>query len=68
MDLTYLQNYLEGQATNPSGDFSPNVELQLIALTFAQRDAEVLVNGYIPPFCVKHRFNVEFSISDLPFL
>lgn len=67
MDLTYLHNYLEGKATNPSGDFSPNVELQLIALTFALRDAEVLVNGYIPPFCVKHRFNVEFSISDLPF-
>ena len=67
MDLTYMYNYLEGQATNPIKDSSPHVELQLIALTFAQRDVEVLIHGYIPPFCVKHRFEVEFSISDLPF-
>ena len=63
----YIYNYLEGQATNPIKDSSPNVELQLIALTFAQRDAEVLIHGYIPPFCIKHRFEVEFSVSDLPF-
>ena len=67
MDLTYMYNYLEGHPTNPTGDFSPNVELQLIALTFAQRDAEVLIHGYIPPFCVKHRFEVDFSLLDVPF-
>ena len=70
VDLNYMKNLLGGQTPQPSnlrGHFSPNVELQLMALTFAQRDAEVLVHGYIPPFCVKHRFEVEFSLSDLPF-
>ena len=52
---------------NPTGDFSPNVEHQLIALTFALRDAEILIHGYIPPFCVKHRFEVDFSLLDVPF-
>ena len=69
VDLEYMENLLTGQtsqSSNPSGEFSPNVELQLIALTFAQRDAEVLVHGYIPPFCIKHRFEVEFSLLDLP--
>ena len=69
VDLDYMEDLLGGQTPQPSnlrGDFSPSVELQLIALTFAQRDAEVLVHGYIPPFCVKHRFEVEFSLSDLP--
>ena len=69
MDLGYMAELLDEQTPqppNPSGDFSPNVEQQLIALTFAQRDEEVLVHGYIPPFCVKHRFEVEFSRSDLP--
>lgn len=69
IDLEYMENLLRGQTTqlsNPGEGFSPNVELQLIALTFAQRDAEVLVHGYIPPFCIKHRFEVEFSLLDLP--
>ena len=69
MDLEYMADLLGGQtpqAPNSRGDFSLSVELQLIAFTFAQRDAEVLVHGYIPPFCVKHRFEVEFSLSDLP--
>ena len=69
VDLGYMEDLLGGQTpqpSNPEGDFPPSVELQLIALTFAQRDAEVLVHGYIPPFCVKHRFEVEFSRSDLP--
>ena len=69
IDLEYMENLLGGQAPqppSPRSDFSPSVELQLIALTFAQRDAEVLVHGYIPPFCVKHRFEVEFSLLDLP--
>ena len=69
VDLEYMSDLLDGQtpqSSNPGGEFSPNVELQLIALTFAQRDVEVLVHGYIPPFCVKHRFEVEFSLSDLP--
>ena len=69
VDLDYMADILGGQTPqqpNLRGDFSPSVELQLIALTFAQRDAEVLVHGYIPPFCVKHRFEVEFSLSDLP--
>ena len=56
------------QLSNPSSRFSPDVERQLIALVFAERDAEVLVHGYIPPFCVKHRFEVEFSLLDLPLL
>ena len=41
MDLGYMAELLDGQTPqppNPRGDFSPNVELQLIALTFAQRD------------------------------
>ena len=67
MDLTYMINYLEGQATNPNTDFSTNLELQLIALAFAQRDAEILIHGYIPPFCVKHRFEVQYSLSNVPF-
>lgn len=69
MDLEYMSDLLErktSQSSNLEGNFSPNVELQLIALTFAQRDAEVLVHGYIPPFCVKHRFEIEFSLLDLP--
>lgn len=69
VDLEYMENLLRGQTTqlsNPGVGFSPNVELQLIALTFAQRDAEVLAHGYIPPFCIKHRFEVEFSLLDLP--
>ena len=69
VNLDYMEDLLGGQTpqpSNPDGDFPPSVELQLIALTFAQRDAEVLVHGYIPPFCVKHRFEVEFSRSDLP--
>ena len=69
MDLDYMENLLIGHtplSSNQRRDFSPNVELQLIALTFAQRDAEVLIHGYIPPFCVKHRFEVEFSLTDLP--
>ncbi len=69
VDLEYMENLLRGQTTqlsNPREGFSPNVELQLIALTFAQRDAEVLAHGYIPPFCIKHRFEVEFSLLDLP--
>ena len=69
VDLDYMEDLLGGQTPHPAnlgGDFSPSVELQLIALTFAQRDAEVLAHGYIPPFCVKHRFEVEFSRSDLP--
>ncbi len=64
-----MENLLIGQTSqpsNPRGEFSPNVELQLIALTFAQRDAKVLAHGYIPPFCIKHRFEVEFSLLDLP--
>ncbi len=71
VNLDYIEDLLGGQtsqAPNVGGGFSPSVELQLIALTFAQRDAEVLVYGYIPPFCVKHRFEVEFSPSDLPLL
>ena len=69
VDLEYMAHLLHGQTPQLSdsrGDFSPDIELQLIALTFAQRDAEVLVHGYIPPFCVKHRFEIEFSLSDLP--
>ena len=69
INLDYMEDLLGGQAPQlpgPSSGFSPSVELQLIALTFSQRDAEVLVHGYIPPFCVKHRFEVEFSLSDLP--
>ena len=69
MNLDYMADLLGGQTPQLSdlrGDLSSSVELQLIALTFAQRDAEVLVHGYIPPFCVKHRFEVEFSPSDLP--
>ncbi len=66
MDLDYMENILVGDTSNPLSDFSSNVELQLIALVFAERDAEVLIHGYIPPFCVKHRFPVEFSKSDLP--
>ena len=69
VDLGYMEDLLGGETSqppSPGGGFSPSVELQLIALTFAQRDAEVLVHGYIPPFCVKHRFEVEFSQSDLP--
>lgn len=71
VNLDYMEDLLGGQtpqSPNVGGGFSPSVELQLIALTFAQRDAEVLVYGYIPPFCVKHRFEVEFSPSDLPLL
>ena len=71
VNLDYMEDLLGGQTSqspNVGGGFSPSVELQLIALTFAQRDAEVLVYGYIPPFCVKHRFEVEFSRSDLPLL
>ena len=67
MDLTYMINYLEEEATNPITDVSPNLELQLIAMTFALRDAEILIHGYIPPFCVKRRYEVEFSLSDAPF-
>lgn len=70
VDLEYMENLLRGQTpqfSNPNRRFSPNVERQLIALVFAERDAEVLVQGYIPPFCVKHRFEVEFSLLDLPF-
>ena len=71
MNLDYMEDLL-GQVntstTQSGGDFSPDVERQLIALVFAERDAEVLVHGYIPPFCVKHRFEVEFSQSDLPLL
>ncbi len=63
-----MNNLLKGQAANPITDVSPNVELQLIALIFALRDAEILIHGYIPPFCVKHRYEVEFSLSDVPFL
>ena len=69
VDLEYMEDLLGGQTpqfSNSSRRFSPNVEQQLIALVFAERDAEVLVHGYIPPFCVKHRFEVEFSPSDLP--
>lgn len=69
VNLEYMEDLLSGQTpqfSNPSRRFSPNVEQQLIALVFAERDAEVLVHGYIPPFCVKHRFEVEFSPSDLP--
>ena len=69
MNLDYMEDLLGNQISqplNPGGDFSSNVELQLIAFVFAQRDAEILVHGYIPPFCVKHRFEVEFSLSDLP--
>ena len=69
VNLEYMEGLLEGQTpqlSNPSGRFSPNVERQLIALVFAERDAEVLVHGYIPPFCIKHRFEVEFSLLDLP--
>ena len=69
VDLEYMEDLLGGQIPQPpnsSEDLSSNVELQLIALTFAQRDAEMLVRGYIPPFCVKHRFEVEFSLLDLP--
>lgn len=70
VNLEYMADILNNPApqllSNPSGHFSPDVERQLIALVFAERDAEVLVHGYIPPFCVKHRFEVEFSPSDLP--
>ena len=69
MDLDYMEDLLGNQISqplNPGGDFSSNLELQLIALVFAQRDAEILVHGYIPPFCVKHRFEVEFGLLDLP--
>ena len=69
MDLEYMADLLGGQTfqpTNLSTGFSPSLEQQLIAFTFAQRDAKVLVHGYIPPFCVKHRFEIEFSLSDLP--
>lgn len=71
MNLDYIEDLLGGQTPqlpNPEEGFSPDVERQLIALVFAERDAEVLVHGYIPPFCVKHRFEVEFSRSDLPLL
>ena len=61
MDLGYMGGLL-GSQTSQSSTFA----LQLKTLIFAQRDAEVLVHGYIPPFCVKHRFEVEFSLSDLP--
>ena len=69
VDLEYMADRLAGQTAQSSDleeDFSSNFELQLITLTFAQRDAEVLIHGYIPPFCVKHRFEVEFSLLDLP--
>ena len=71
MNLDYMEDLLGGetpQPPNPEEGFSPDVERQLIALVFAERDAEVLAHGYIPPFCVKHRFEVEFSRSDLPLL
>lgn len=71
MDLDYMANLLDGKTPKPSnygGDLSPMVEFQLIALTFSQRDVEMLVHGYIPPFCVKHRFEVEFSLLDFPLL
>ena len=71
VNLDYMEDILGGgntSITQARGRFSSSVELQLIALTFAQRDAEVLVHGYIPPFCVKHRFEIEFSRSDLPVL
>ncbi|MCY4403807.1 MAG: hypothetical protein OXD54_14650 [Candidatus Poribacteria bacterium] len=69
VDLEYMENLLNSQTPQPSNQesgLSSQVELQLIALTFAQRDAEMLVRGYIPPFCIKHRFEVEFSLLDLP--
>ena len=69
VDLEYMADHLGGQTPQPSelGEgLSPNFALQLKTLIFAQRDAEVLIHGYIPPFCVKHRFEVEFSLSDLP--
>lgn len=69
VNLDYMADILNNpapQLSNLSSGFSPDVERQLIALVFAERDAEMLVHGYIPPFCVKHRFEVEFSLSDLP--
>ena len=69
VNLEYMADILDNpvsQLPNSSSRFSPDVERQLIALVFAERDAEVLVHGYIPPFCVKQRFEVEFSLLDLP--
>ena len=50
VDLEYMANHLGGQtsqSSNQGSGLSYQVELQLIALTFAQRDAEMLVRGYI---------------------
>ena len=64
VDLGYMEHLLAGQT--PQRPDHIETSSLLTALTFAQRDAEVLAHGYIPPFCVKHRFEIEFSLSDLP--
>ncbi|MDE0423794.1 hypothetical protein F4Y59_08040 [Candidatus Poribacteria bacterium] len=69
VDMEYMADRLSKQTSqvpNPTGDFSSNFEMKLRTLIHAQRDVEVLIYGYIPPFCVKHRFEVEFSLLDLP--
>ena len=60
VDLGYMEDLLGGeipQPPNPGGGFSPNVELQTNLHSHSHNEMQrCWFHGYIPPFCVKHRF------------
>ncbi len=63
-DMSHFQIGRQPQPPGPGLPCPPNLAPQLEALVNALRDAEILLHGYIPPSCVKNRFEVTFTELD----
>ena len=62
--MSHFQVGRQPQPPGPGLPCPPNLTPQLEALVNALRDAEILFHRYIPPSCIKNRFEVKFTELD----